>query len=442
MYDTPLYQAVEDYVTRQMARFHTPGHKGVLPDPLAQAAPYDITEIRGADSLFEADGPIARTEERYTRLYHTQATLLSAGGSTLCIQTMLALIQPLGKKVLLGRNVHASAVSAMALLGLEPVWLYPDCSSGEGLPGTVSPQLVQETLEAQGDIAGVYLTSPDYFGVLGEMEAIAQVCHRHGVPLLVDNAHGAHLAFGEENLHPIHLGADLCCDSLHKTLPVLTGGALLQIGREEFVPAAKEKMALFGSTSPSYLIMLSADLCLSWLEGEGPRELRKTAQVVDWLKRLAQAKGFALPQGKTDPNRLALGFGAIGYTRTAFDSLLTQYGIEPEYLSESYCVLLFSPQNPDEHINRVVQLIDSVRPGQPVVCPSQVPHPVQEVSLRQAMLSPRETVSLEESQGRIAAQLVRRCPPGVPLVVPGERIDREVKNLLQSYGVCQVNVLK
>jgi len=442
MYDTPLYLAVKDYVDREMARFHTPGHKGSLGAPLAQAAPFDITEIRGADSLFEADGPIAGTEARFARLYGTKASLLSAGGSTLCIQAMLALIQPLGQKVLIGRNVHASAVNAMALLGLEPIWLYPDCSSGEGLPGTVSAAQVQAQLAAHTGVAGVYLTSPDYFGVLSDIEGVAKVCRAHGVPLLVDNAHGAHLPFGEQNLHPIHLGADLCADSLHKTLPVLTGGALLQIGDERFLPAAKEKMSLFGSTSPSYLVMLSADLCLSYLEGEGPRQLRKTATVVDWLRRLAGAKGFAIPQGPADPTRLVLGFGQMGYTRQQFDALLTRYRIEPEYLSQSHCVLLFAPGNPDEHIDRVVQLIDGARQGEPLRYPQELLRPQAAVPLRQAVLAPRETVPLEEAVGRVAARTISFCPPGVPLVVPGERLETVTKNLLICYGVHQVDVLK
>ena len=254
----PLLDALEKQIGAGRARFHMPGHKGILPPPLCEAPAYDFTELPLTGSLFEGIGPMAETERAFSAFYNSGASLLSAGGSTLCIQAMLALGASPGGKIAAGRNCHAAAVNAMALLGLEPVWLYPDEPSGTALPGRVSPALVGRALRENPDLQAVYLTSPDYFGVLCDVEAIAEICHRRRVPLLVDNAHGAHLAFF--GLHPMALGADLCCDSLHKTLPALTGAALLHLRDGARAEEARARMALFGSTSPSYLILLSVDL--------------------------------------------------------------------------------------------------------------------------------------------------------------------------------------
>lgn len=444
MYDTPLFQAVEAYRAKRFARMHTPGHKGRLAFPFAQVASYDVTEIRGTDCLFEASGPILETETRYARLYHTQGSFLSAGGSTLCIQAMLALLRAHGTRLLVSRNIHQSAVNAMALLGMTPIWFYPEIEMANGLPGIHSPQTVHRLLCENPDVAGVFLTSPNYFGQLEDIGAMAAVCRDHRVPLAIDNAHGAHLAFGEENLHPIHLGANLCCDSLHKTLPILTGGAILHLGDAAFLPEARASMALFGSTSPSYLIMLSIDSQLSFLEDETCHQaFLRTANRVAGLEALAKSRGFATPSGLHDPTRLTLGFWKLGYSREAFDQLLQQYAIEPEYLSEDHCVLLFSPHSPMRDDQRIAQLIKGATQGSAKPVPNNsLPHPHCALSLREALFAPHEQILVEDAEGRVAARVVSRCPPGVPLVVPGEKIDAVVKNSLKKYGVFHIDVVK
>jgi arginine/lysine/ornithine decarboxylase len=190
MQQTPLYQALRAYLQRDAARFHMPGHKGAAFPPFGECLAFDITEVAGADSLFEADGPLLQTEEALASLYGARRTLLSAGGSTLCIQTMLALAAGEGQKVIAGRNLHLAAVNAMALLGVEPVFVYPDGSSGAGIGGGLSRMALEAALREHPDVAAVYITSPDYFGVLSDIPALAALCRAHGVPLLVDNAMG------------------------------------------------------------------------------------------------------------------------------------------------------------------------------------------------------------------------------------------------------------
>ena len=444
---TPLFSAIDRLRRQGFSRFHTPGHKGRDCGFLTPVTPWDFTEVRGADSLFEASGPIAETEARCTALYRTGGTFLSAGGSTLCIQAMLALVRPLGGKLLLGRNAHASAIKTMALLDLRPVWLTQDLAP-DGFPAPVTPAQVEAALAAGGDYAGVYVTSPDYFGRLTDIAGLAEVCHRYGVPLLVDNAHGAELFFTRENRHPMALGADLCCDSLHKTLPVLTGGALLHVGatplaeKYGFAGRAKEAMGLFGSTSPSYLILLSMDRLLPALEnGEMAAALARDAEKVAGLAELAESRGFGLPQGPVLPTRLTLGFGAMGCTEAAFDAALTAHRVEPEYLAGHACVFLCGGAS-EEDFARLRGLIEELPAGPALPLPDPLPQPETVLSPRAALFARRERVPLAAAGGRISAATVSRCPPGVPLLCPGERITAAALAAAKGYGLEELEVVR
>ncbi|MEG1774406.1 MAG: DegT/DnrJ/EryC1/StrS family aminotransferase, partial [Oscillospiraceae bacterium] len=196
----PLCEALTRQLAKGRERFHMPGHKGLLPFPLDGCAPFDVTELPETGCLYDGEGPMIETEAAFSAFYHSGATLLSTGGSTLCIQTMLALFCPPGTRVLMARASHLAAVNAAALLGLEPQWLLPDEPSGVGTPGRISPAAVRAALWA-GDCGALYLTSPDYFGALHDLRGISAVCREFGVPLLVDNAHGAQLGLFE-GLHP------------------------------------------------------------------------------------------------------------------------------------------------------------------------------------------------------------------------------------------------
>ena len=268
--NTPICDFVSEYKESDALRLHMPGHKG---SSFLGAEALDITEIEGADSLYEAAGIIRESEENAGSLFGC-ATLFSTEGSSQCIRAMLYLAMQHGKKI--GRkqlifaagNVHKTFMSGAALLDLEVQWMYP-AEQESYLSCKLDGAMVENYLKQASEMpAAVYLTSPDYLGNVASIREIAQVCHRHGVLLLVDNAHGAYLKFLEESLHPCDLGADICCDSAHKTLPVLTGGAYLHIGssaQEYLVRQAKNALALFGSTSPSYLILQSLDKANAYL---------------------------------------------------------------------------------------------------------------------------------------------------------------------------------
>ncbi|MDD2954849.1 MAG: aminotransferase class I/II-fold pyridoxal phosphate-dependent enzyme [Oscillospiraceae bacterium] len=443
--DTPLFRAVEEYRAKGYARFHMPGHKGApqgFGPELDAIFPVDLTEVGGVDSLYHADGPILELERRWAALYGAAASVLSAGGSTLCIQTMLALACRPGDTVIAGRGVHTSAVNAMGLLGLTPVWLWPDGSAGAGMGGRIRPQDVEAALKAYPQASAVYLTSPDYFGAMSDGAAIAEITHRYGRRLLVDNAHGAHLKWMGKGLHPMKFGADLCCDSLHKTLPVMTGGAMLQVGDPALAGDAKGRMSFFGSTSPSYPVMLSIDRCLGLLENGYGERLRQVAVPCGEVEALARRRGFACVLGPRDPSKIVLNVGQSGLNAEEYCDRLRRFGIEPEYADASWAVLMAGPDNGPEDYRRVERFLEGLSPVCAEKTQSPVPRPAVAMPLREAMLGDWRAVMVEESCGCTAAGMVCPCPPGIPVVMPGEVIDGAMMNLLKKSGFFTIKVVK
>lgn len=443
---TPLYTALQNYLKKDRISFHTPGHQGrFLPRDLYDM---DLTELPDTDSLFEASGPIAEAEKQARELFHSRATFFSAGGCTLCIQAMFRLAAPQGGKVISSRVIHRSAVNTMALLGIEPVWVLPRPDAGPCLAGRLHPEDVQRALQENRDARAVYITSPDYYGVLSDISGIARVCHEYGVPLLVDNAHGTHLAL--LGRHPLALGADMTACSAHKTLPVLTGGAFLNIGETplakkfQFAERAKEAMALFGSTSPAYPIMVSLDLAREWEMKNGRREWQRLAQRVEKMKDTAKKKGLLVPEGETDPTRLAVGTLPLGMTGQKAAEYFRSQGIEPEHEDGAYVVCITNPLHTQEELDQLEKAIQTL-PGFP--CPLEenpaIPSlPPVKKSPREAVLAFQERVPLLEAVGRIAGEAACPCPPGVPIVMPGEEITKECMEFLNRYSLDEIFVLK
>ena len=249
---TPICDFVQAYTERDPLRLHMPGHKGkgIL------GAQRDITEIDGADVLYHGHGIIRQSEEFASQLFGSAKTLYSAEGSSLSIRAMLALTMQYAKaqkktpRILAGRNAHKVFMTAAALLDLDVEWLYPQEESALICCKVTANGLRQRLLELSELPTAVYLTTPDYLGNTVDLPSIAEVCHEQGILLLVDNAHGAYLRFLKPSRHPMDLGADLCCDSAHKTLPALTGSAYLHISPcapTFFVERAEQAMSLFAS---------------------------------------------------------------------------------------------------------------------------------------------------------------------------------------------------
>ena len=347
---TPIVDFVRSYAQSGTARLHMPGHKG---QSLLGFEPLDITEICGADELYAPEGIIAESEANATRLFGTAHSYYSTEGSSQCIRAMLFLAlqgaPQSGKRpvLLAARNAHKALLYAAALLDFDIRWLWPSAQAEGALCSCpVTAEALTGALHAmaqQGNTPfGVYVTSPDYLGGVQELPALAAVCRAQGVPLLVDNAHGAYLRFLPQNCHPIAQGAAMCCDSAHKTLPVVTGGAYLHLAHDAPVQdeaAVRGALALFGSTSPSYLILQSLDACNAVLAGDYPRRLVQCCAALEGLRRslnkTAAARQCPVPLAvagaQQEPMKLTLDAAALGCTGTALADALRRAQLECEY---------------------------------------------------------------------------------------------------------------
>ena len=416
-----------------------PGHKGVA---VLGMESLDITEISGADSLYEADGIIAESERNASALFGAN-TFYSTEGSSQCIRAMLylALLHARGQgiarpRIAAGRNAHKTFLSAVALLDLDVTWLYPDAADSYLTCAVTAPML--ERLFAEGEKpTAVYVTSPDYLGNTVDVAALAEVCHRHGAQLLVDNAHGAYLKFLSPSRHPMDLGADLCCDSAHKTLPVLTGGAYLHISPSASfasVGEAKRALAMFGSTSPSYLILQSLDATNPILAESFAADLSALTERVALCRRALEACGYVCVGD--EPTKLTICPKTYGYTGTELAQILREQSIECEFADPDYLVLMFTPACSGEDILYLSDILGKVpRRAAITEVPPAVRKPERVMSVREAAFAPCETVPAAESVGRILAAATVGCPPAVPIVVSGERIDESAVAQFAYYGI-------
>lgn len=435
---TPICDFVRSYVEQSSLRLHMPGHKG---ENLIGLEKYDITEIKGADSLYEADGIIDESEKNASKLFGSH-TLYSAEGSSLAIRAMLYLVclfmadrqnKPL---ILAGRNAHKVFVSSAALLDFDVEWIFQK-SEDSYISCTVTSDEIEErfsSLKRKPD--AVYLTSPDYLGNEVDIKSIADVCHKHGVLLVVDNAHGAYLKFLPESRHPVDLGADLCCDSAHKTLPVITGGAYLHISADApllFRERAKDALSLFGSTSPSYLILQSLDAANAYIDSDYKKDLSEFILKVSALKDKMRANGYKLIGN--EELKITVDAKAYGYNGYEFAELLEEKGLICEFSDPDFVVLMLSPQL-EHRLDIIEDILLSVNKKEPIAKPLlKMFIPQKGMDIRTACFMRSELIRAEDSCGRILANTSVSCPPAVPIVVSGEIISEEAVECFRYYGI-------
>ena len=448
--NTPIYNAITQHNKKNRSAFHMPAHKGAADclAPLADVLKLDMTEIPDTGSLFDGEGATAEAERLAAELFGTAGSFMSAGGCTLCIQAMLRLVAPQGGKVICGRVIHRAAINAMALLDISPVWVMPDNSAGPKFAGRITADAVGEALEQNTHAKAVYITTPDYFGVMSDVAAISTKAKKYDVPVIVDNAHGAHLQFIDPSLSPLARGAAMSADSAHKTLPVLTGGAWLNIADERYLFGARESLALFGSTSPSYLIMLSLDLCRAWLAQSGTQQMKKLAVKTEHIQKTMRAKGFILPKGACDPLRLAFNTAATGLSGEKAGQILRESHIEPEYAGREGVILIPSPFNTDIDFERLGRAFEEMtayytaKDKNLAVEALPIQPPLAALTPRQALMAEKMTVPVRKSVGKIACAAVCPCPPAIPVVMPGEVITPAHVALLAAHGFLNITVVK
>lgn len=437
---TPIVDFVKKYADSKALRLHMPGHKG---ECFLGAENLDITEIEGADVLYNSKGIIRESEQNAAAIFKTKKTIYSAEGSSLSIRAMLYLVKIYAKTVgvkpiiAAGRNAHKTFVTACGLLGLDPAWLLP-----ENVTDVISCEITADFLErylsscSEKPVA-VYVTSPDYLGNTADIKALSEVCKKHKVLLLVDNAHGAYLRFLEVSQHPIDSGADICCDSAHKTLPVLTGGAYLHISNtapDFFSQNAEKAMSLFASTSPSYLILQSLDSANKYLAENYGEKIKNTVSAVGELKRELFENGYELVGN--EPLKLTIKTKAYGYTGYEMAEILAKQNIICEFSDPDYIVMMFTPQILNSQIESIKCELLKIERKNPIK--TAPPHPIlrkKEISVCVAINLPSVEISIDECEGKIAAAPTVNCPPAVPIVICGELIDHKAIKDFKYYGI-------
>ncbi len=461
---TPICDFILSYENKQPVRLHMPGHKGVS---ILGDEGRDITEVFGADDLYHAEGVILESENNATALFDTRHTFYSAGGSSQCIGAMLYLAllhhqKPNGRNVILaGRNAHKSLLHVAAHLDLDIAWLYPEtkehlCSC------SVSPEHLEEILLTMDELPmAVYLTSPDYLGNTANIKEIAAICHELELPLLVDNAHGAYLKFITPSMHPMDLGADMCADSAHKTLPVLTGGAYLHINKNamaSYETKGRKALSFFGSTSPSFLILQSLDHCNKWL-AEDADFASAVDMVAECKERMLSKNVAVLP---SEPMKIVLDCQKTGMTGYDLAEQLRKENIECEFADGERLVCMVSPMTEKAELELLEQAVIPFYQRNDVVTElmaieqalaSIIHHPqkplyqqkttihTQKISIRKAMLSPSETIPTVEALGRICAIPAVSCPPAIPIAISGEEITVDMIAQFLAYGIEEVDVV-
>lgn len=439
---TPIVSFLKSYQEKSPVRMHMPGHKGT---GILGFEGMDLTEISGADELFAADGIIKESEQNASNLFGCP-TYYSTQGSTLCIQTMCTILcqdaKSKGKKpkILAGRNAHRSFIHAAALLDFEIEWLY---GNSDYLSCKINAKDLEKKI-VENNPTAVYLTNPDYLGNLLDIKSLALICKKHDVLLAIDNAHGAYLRFLKDSLHPIDLGADLCCDSAHKTLPVLTGGAYLHLSdslNQVWKNDVKHFMEYFSSTSPSYLIMASLDAANEVLDTAFKKSLSECIQRVDGLKNTLIQHGYTILSG--EPMKITISTKEFGYTGNEIANLLMECDIYPEFYDSDYIVLMPSPYNTKDDLKRLETCLCGIERKLILINkPPKLEQSKKAMNVRQALFAPSKMIEVSKSLGQVCSSVTVSCPPAILPVIPGEVISESSIEVMKYYGIETVRVVK
>ena len=444
---TPICDFVEKYAREGSLRLHMPGHKGV---PFLGIEDRDITEVDGADVLYSADGIIAESQRYATELFGSGKTLYSTEGSSLCIRAMVYLAVLFAKEkgrrplILAARNAHKSFMSASALADAEVEWIYPE-EDNNLVSCRISAEQVEKAIsESEEKPCAVYITSPDYLGAMSDIRGIKEICQKHGVLLMADNAHGAYLRFLPQSKHPLDLGADICCDSAHKTLPVLTGGAYLHVSKNApqiMLDMTEQALSLFASTSPSYLIMQSLDMANKYLsDGYGSR-LENASNCVSALKKRLVESGFSLVGDET--MKICIETKKYGYYGFEIAEHLKNWNISCEFYDKDHLVMMFTPEICEEEYGLIENALTSL-PAKGAIeeKPPVVGRSERKMSIREAIMSPSDEIDVGNALGRVLSNAAVSCPPAIPIAVCGELIDERAISCFKYYGIDSCRVVK
>ena len=422
---------------------HMPGHKRQFGDKLL-GNPYeiDITEIEGYDNLYEADGILKEAMERAARVCGAEETFFLVNGSTVGILSAITAVTQPGDRIIVARNCHKAVFHVMELRQLRAAYLHPQFLSDWDMPGAVSVEEVRELLREYPDAKAVVITSPTYEGIVSPVKEIADVVHEAGIPLIVDEAHGAH--FPHDNRFPksaIQVGADVVIQSMHKTLPSFTQTALLHMKKGYAdTECIKEYIGYYQTSSPSYLFMAGMDKCMALLEEKGcglwddffilKEVFLKNTKKLDYIRIFSE----------NEPGKLVISVKGTNMSgRQLQQVLLEKYHIQVEMAAGSYVLGILTFCDTKEGFERLetalLEIDRGLKSSETVKNVYKEANIAEDVvySLSEIRGKEREVIPFTETEGRIVADYINLYPPGIPLLIPGERIKKEHIALIEGY---------
>lgn len=448
-----LFEKLSLYGQSDIYPYHVPGHKrngwGELPAELYRR---DVTEIDGFDDLHQPEGILRELQEKAASLYGAEESFYLVNGSSCGILSAVSAALPEGGHLLMARNCHKSAYHAAYLRNLSLSYLWPDVLTQFDVFDAVTPEQVRDALEEEPDVGAVLVVSPTYEGRIADVRRIAEAAHRRGIPLIVDEAHGAHLGFGPEvQENSCRLGADIVVHSTHKTLPALTQTALLHVNGQ-LVDRARIKrfLHIYQSSSPSYLLMASIDNALDHLERNGKAAFAafqaRYGKLLDSLTACRNLRFLPFQREKQDLGKLVVSVKNTDISgKQLYDILLNRYHLQVEMAAESYVLAMFTVNDREEGYDRLCSAlleIDGELVSRPAMNREAQPEPTATVPGREVRESlpltfawdhEAEDLPLDDAIGCRAGGFVGMYPPGTPLLVPGERITGELVKKVQDW---------
>lgn len=445
----PLVEAMLKYKHEDVYPLHTPGHKGgrgmerLLRQEMGASVAMDVSLMSELDDIHEPESYIKEAQELAARTYGSDACLWCVNGTSQAIHAMLMTALNPGEKLLLPRNAHRSVAGGLILGGIEAVYLQPEYSAEFGLMLQVTPAAIEDALAADSSIKAVLLTSPNYYGVAADVQAIAEICHTHGAVLLVDEAHGPHLGFSEA-LPPSALqgGADACAQSTHKILGAMTQCSMLQVqGARLDLQRAADVMSILTTTSPNYLLMASLDAARAQVQAHGAEmaeaavaaacKLRALCRAHAGLKVLEEADCGGL---RLDSTKVTVNFASWGYTGVEVGEALRRARVAVELVDAQNVLFLVTYADVTSDYDAALARIDAVlselerHKREPLVAKTigAVPVTSSAMKLRDVFYAPKRAVSLDAAVGCVCGEQVSFYPPGIPVLLPGEVITREI----------------
>jgi arginine decarboxylase len=451
---TPLIDALKACTNRPHTPFYTPGHKRgmgispILTDLLGKEVfRADLTELAELDNLFTPQSVILAAQELAAEVFGAEKTWFLVNGSTCGIEAAILATCRTGDKIILPRNVHSSVISGLILSGAIPIFIYPAYNSDLDIAHSITPKSVKTALAKHPDAKAVLIVYPSYNGVCGDLPAIAHITHQYNIPLIVDEAHGAHFHF-----HPdlptsaLTAGADLTVQSIHKTLGAMTQASMLHIqGNRIDIDRVNKALQLVQSTSPSFILLASLDAARQQMAIDGKKLLSQTLELANKARNeINQIPGLSILQSsdflKLDQTRLTVNVSQLGITGFTAEDLINEMGVTPEFSSLENLIFIITIGNTESDIQNLIQKLFNLTQVKSLTSECQpcknknddmVAH-FMCISPREAFFANSETLPIEKTPERICAEIICPYPPGIPVLMPGELITKTALEYLQE----------